>query len=161
MSNLEFAAATAAQCARPQSRCFVCGPDHPRGLRLKFDASPGAVSAEWTPSPDWEGFAGIVHGGIVGTVLDEAMSKAVAALPCEALTAELRVRFRRQVAPGERMLIRGWVNSRQKRLMEAEASLTASDGTERAHAWASFVLLRTGMPATHRPSRPESDKENQ
>jgi acyl-coenzyme A thioesterase PaaI-like protein len=77
----------------------------------------------------------------VSTVLDEAMSKAVAAAGCEALTAELRVRFRRHVTSDGVFLIRGWIAKRGKRLIETEATLTALDGKEHAHAWATFLAL--------------------
>jgi hypothetical protein len=94
--------------ARPQSGCFVCGQENPRGLGIRFEQQDGGeISANWCPGPEWEGFAGIVHGGVVSTVLDEAMSKAVAATRTEALTAELRVRFRHHVASGETYRIRG------------------------------------------------------
>lgn len=76
------------------------------------------MAATWTPVPAWEGFRGIVHGGVVSTVLDEAMSKAVAATGNEALTAELRVRFRRHVTSGDTFLVRGWITSRNRRLIE-------------------------------------------
>lgn len=141
---LQEAEETAALRARPQSRCFVCGPDHPHGLRIAYRiASDGAVSALWTPAADWEGFEGVIHGGIVSTVLDEAMSKAVVASKCEALTSELRVRFRRRVSPDQALHIRAWVAARRKRLVETEATLTDCDGIERAHAWASFLALRS------------------
>src|SRR3990170_4274596 len=88
--------------AVPQDTCVVCGRNSPHGLHLQFHRDPdGAVAAEWCPTPGWEGFEGIVHGGIVATVLDEAMSKAVASLHCAALTGELRVRFHHRVTPGE------------------------------------------------------------
>jgi acyl-coenzyme A thioesterase PaaI-like protein len=128
--------------ARPQSGCFVCGQNNPRGLQLRYrPQSDGGVTATWIPMPAWEGFRGIVHGGVVSTVLDEAMSKAVARTGAEALTAELRVRFRRHVTSGDEFVIRGWINSRNKRLVKAEAVLTATDGTEHAHAWATFLPL--------------------
>ena len=128
--------------ARSQSACFVCGQDNPHGLRIRFQRQDGGeMTATWTPNPAWEGFRGIVHGGVVSTVLDEAMSKAVAATGSEALTAELRVRFRRHVTSGDVFLIRGWIVKRNRRLIEAEAVLTAPDGTEHAHAWASFLTL--------------------
>lgn len=128
--------------ARSQSACFVCGQDNPRGLRIRYQRQDsGEMTAAWTPSPEWEGFRGIVHGGVVSTVLDEAMSKAVAATGSQALTAELRVRFRRHVTSGDAFLIRGWIVKRNKRLIEAEATLTTPDGTEHAHAWARFLEL--------------------
>ena len=83
----------------------------------------------------------MVHGGIVSTVLDEAMSKAVAAAHGVAVTGELRVRFRHPVAPGEELHIRGWIVERKKRLVAAEATLTSSDASQRAHASAAFLLL--------------------
>ena len=128
--------------ARPHSACFVCGQDNPTGLKISFQRQQnGDVSAAWTPGPSWEGFQGIVHGGVVSTVLDEAMSKAVAASGSEALTAELRIRFRLPVKSEAHFFIRGWIVRRSKRLIETEAALTAADGTEHAHAWASFLSL--------------------
>ncbi len=128
--------------AETQSDCIVCGQDHPRGLRIAYEVDgDGTVTASWTPTKDWQGFRGIVHGGIISTVLDEAMSKAVAATQGEALTAELRVRYHHHVAPEEDLHIRGWVVERRKRLIKAEAVLTAADGTERARAWATFLAL--------------------
>jgi uncharacterized protein (TIGR00369 family) len=128
--------------ARTQNGCVVCGQENPYGLRIHFMRErDGAITAEWRPTENWEGFEGIVHGGIISTVLDEAMSKAVAAMNREALTGELKVRFRRHVAAGENLRIRGWVVAQVKRLVKAEATLTAADGSERAHAWARFLVL--------------------
>jgi len=128
--------------ALTQSCCFVCGQNNPRGLQLQFRCQDdGEVTATWAPDRVWEGFRGIVHGGIVSTVLDETMSKAVAETNVEALTAELQVRFRRRVTPGTAFLVRGWIVSRNKRLIKAEAVLAATDGTEHAHAWATFLPL--------------------
>lgn len=98
--------------------------------------------AIWTPEKALEGFDGIVHGGIVSTVLDESMAKAVIASGVEALTAELRVRFRRQVVAEHPVQVSGWVTSQQKRVVHAEASLIDANHTELAHAWSSFLILR-------------------
>ena len=135
--------------ARRQDGCVVCGQDNPYGLRIQYlEGSDGAFTADWRPTENWEGFEGIVHGGIISTVLDEAMSKAVVAMNYEALTGELRVRFRHHVAAGENLRIRGWVVEKVKRLVKAEATLTAADGSERAHAWARFLALPGPEAAT-------------
>ena len=135
--------------ARAQNGCVVCGRDNPYGLRIRYVLGrDSAISADWRTTEKWEGFEGIVHGGIISTVLDEAMSKAVSAMNCEALTGELRVRFRRPVAAGENLRIRGWVVDKTKRLIKAEATLAAADGTERAHAWARFLALPGPDPAS-------------
>ncbi|MGC8793277.1 MAG: PaaI family thioesterase [Bryobacteraceae bacterium] len=122
--------------------CIVCGPENPRGLKLRFQArDDGEVVAEWTPTSDWEGFRGIIHGGIVTTVLDEAMSQAVSARGWPALTCELRVRLRRHVEPGRTLQVRAWVVERQRRKILTEATLAAPGGQEHAHAWATFLAL--------------------
>jgi acyl-coenzyme A thioesterase PaaI-like protein len=128
--------------ARPQSACFACGPRNPHGLGLRFSAlEDQSVTADWTVAPGFEGFEGILHGGIVATVLDEAMAKAVVRRGWHALSVELRLRLRKHTGTGETVRIRGWVVERRKRLISAEASIAGPDGEERAHAWGSFLVL--------------------
>lgn len=147
MASSALAAKEHALRARPQSACFVCGQDNPAGLRIPFRLQPdGVISADWIPATSLEGFRGIVHGGVVSTVLDEAMSKAIAAAGPEALTAELRIRFRLPVQSGSCFTIRGWIVRQTKRLIETEASLTGPGGNEHAHAWASFLALSKAQP---------------
>ena len=123
-----------------QSACFACGAEHPHGLGLQFVREPGGhVVADWTPSRDWEGFRGIIHGGIVSTVLDEAMSKAVASTGPPSLTCQLEVRFRHSVLPGEALTVRGWVVERHKRRVLVEAEIRDQAGTEKAHGRATFL----------------------
>jgi acyl-coenzyme A thioesterase PaaI-like protein len=99
------------------------------------------VTAVWRTGEVWEGFRGMIHGGIVSTVLDEAMSKAVAATGICALTCDLRVRLRQRIEVGEELRIRGWVVEKRKRRIVTEATLRDSRGQERAHAWATFLEL--------------------
>lgn len=126
-----------------RSPCFASSPSNPRGLPLDFqERESGVMAAQWIPHEDFEGFLGIAHRGIVSTVLDEAMAKAVAATGVDALTAEMRVCFRREVSTAVPVLVRGWIESRKRRVFRAEASLIGSDGSELAHAWAVFLELK-------------------
>jgi acyl-coenzyme A thioesterase PaaI-like protein len=97
------------------------------------------TQADWCPSAAWEGFRNIIHGGVVSTVLDEAMCKAIAAAGYRGVTCDLRVRLRLHVQPGEELRIEGWEVEKRRRRIVAEARLTALDGTEKAHAWATFL----------------------
>ncbi len=125
--------------SRRNAACVVCGTQNPTGLQLRFLSSLEEASATWIPTVGWESFRGIVHGGIIGTVLDEAMSQAIIARGWEALTVELTVRFRGRIAPGDRLQVRGWVVERRRRRIRAEATLVSDAGEERAHAWATFL----------------------
>ncbi len=131
--------------ARLNPACVVCGTQNPNGLHLKFVHDSDGVRANWIPAEGWESFRGVIHGGIVTAVLDEAMSKAILARDWQALTAELRVRFRSRVLPGDSLQVRGWIISRRKRRILAEALLATETGQELAHAWARF--LTTPEPA--------------
>ncbi len=127
---------------RMQSTCVVCGPANEHGLQIAFEVhDSGEVSAEWMPTPRWEGFRGIVHGGIVTTVLDEGMSKAIAATGTQALTCELRVRLRKSVASGESYNLRAWIVERKRRRIATEAVITGAGGQEHARAWGTFLAL--------------------
>ncbi len=135
-------ARAAAMSVQFQRTCFGCGVDNPDGLQLQFHVDPdGVVAACWVPNTKWEGLRGIVHGGIVTTLLDEAMAKAVAATGYKMMTADLRVRFRQYAKTGELLRLRGWIVRNRKRLIEAEAAVVAQDGSERAHAWGTFLAV--------------------
>jgi acyl-coenzyme A thioesterase PaaI-like protein len=128
--------------ARTQSRCIVCGPDNPRGLKLQFVTEPDtSVSAEWQASSEFEGYSGVLHGGVISTLLDEAMAKAVAANHWQAMTVELTVRYRHHVATGEVLRIRGRIKERKKRRILTEASVETIGGEPRAVASGIFLSL--------------------
>jgi len=122
--------------AKLNPACVACGA---KGLRLCFSQGLDGAAARWRPTSDWESFQGTIHGGIIGTVLDEAMSKAIIAREWEAFTAELRVRFRGRIAPGDQLHVRGWGAERHKRHIRTEATLVTDTGDERANAWGTFL----------------------
>lgn len=124
--------------------CFVCGEENAKGLQVPFRAEGRRAWATWTPGAGWESYKGVIHGGIVSSVLDEAMSKAILSGGDEAFTAELRVRFRKKVSVGEVVVVNGWVVSAAKRRIMAEATIASENGEEKAHAWGVFLT------ATHR-----------
>ena len=67
------------------------------------------------------------------------MSQSIISEGYTALTAEMRVRFRKKVSVNDDLSVRGWVVRVQKRKIVAEGSLTSADGVEKAHAWATFL----------------------
>jgi uncharacterized protein (TIGR00369 family) len=110
--------------------CFGCGAANPIGLRLEFDVDEERRSAEATfkPRPEHQGYAGITHGGIMATVLDEAMLKLCWELGIPAVTARLEVELKRAVPVGEELRVRGWITEDKGRLLEAQAEITDSSG---------------------------------
>ena len=145
MTPIRTAREYAGPRAATQSQCFVCGALNPHGLHLHFETGAnGVVSAHWHPTPEFEGFAGIIHGGIVTTVLDEAMSKAVASRGWPAFTCEVRVRLHRHVQVGVPLTVCGWVVEKRRRRVLTEAYLAKSTGEKYARAWGTFLEVSPG-----------------
>jgi uncharacterized protein (TIGR00369 family) len=125
--------------------CFVCGRNNPDGLQIKFEyPEPGTCRAEFTPPRKFQGWQGILHGGIVSTLLDEALAHAVGGPQrggggSNAVTAELTVRFKRPVPIGQTVVLMGNVISDKGRVVECESSIKDSDGNELASAKGKLV----------------------
>lgn len=113
------------QKLRDNDQCYVCGRDNPAGLRVDFeiDRNAGSIRGTFTPEASHQGFEGIVHGGILSALLDEAMAKLAFSLGINAVTAEMTVKFRSPAAPGDRLLITGRLTEESRRLIEAESKI--------------------------------------
>lgn len=105
------------------SFCFVCGRDNPCGLRLAFNNINGRVVTEFTPAKIYQGYTGITHGGIISTVLDEAMIYAVMKDGIFPVTAELTVRFKKPLMTDETAIIEAEIINSESRLITARSRL--------------------------------------
>ncbi|MFW6034802.1 MAG: PaaI family thioesterase [Halothermotrichaceae bacterium] len=123
--------------------CFACGNDNPISLRLKFEkVADNKVEAEFIPKPVHQGYEGIIHGGIVSTLLDEAMVTAVIVQDVEAVTAEINIRFKEEIIVGEKLKIMGYTKGGKGRLVFTEGVIKNSNGKIKAKAKAKF--MKTG-----------------
>jgi len=95
------------------------------GLALRYTTAPdGTVSAPFMGNCALEGYPGVLHGGIVATLLDGAMTNCLFARGIRALTAELRVRYRFPVLAAEELTVRAWLESSHHGLFEMRAEIT-------------------------------------
>ncbi len=134
-----------------QNRCFGCGEGNPVGLHLEFlQAEDGTVVCLPTVSNAFEGHPGFLHGGIITTLLDEAMSKAVRAKGLTAMTRQMEVEFLRPVPSGIAIRIEGWVVGDEGRKHWTEARILNADGKILATAKGLFVEVRASRLAAER-----------
>ncbi|MEW6108654.1 MAG: PaaI family thioesterase [Nitrospirota bacterium] len=119
--------------------CFVCGKKNKFGLNLEFRTENGRTHSEFIPKKIHQGFKDIVHGGIISTILDEAMMKAVLSLGIEAVTAEINIRLKIPLFVGEKALIDAGIEKIGNRLIETSAKITKNNTTIVAEAHAKLI----------------------
>jgi len=125
--------------SRAHGDCVVCSGDHPGGLRLRFACDgEGGVEATFACDRIWEGYPDTVHGGIVSSLLDGAMTNCLFAAGQVALTAELTVRFREPLRVGTPAKVRAWIERSHPRLQTLAAEVV-QDGRIKATAVAKFI----------------------
>jgi uncharacterized protein (TIGR00369 family) len=114
--------------------CFVCGRENPVGLRLDFydDHELDLVKAEFTVPDAYQGYPGVVHGGIVCTILDEVSGRAVMMDKGDdwlLATLRLTVRFRRPTPTETPLTAVGWVQQLGGIGAKVSGEIRLPDGT--------------------------------
>lgn len=122
--------------------CYACGKKNEKGLHLEFSFFKQEKSVETTflPSVLHQGWKGVVHGGIIATIMDEAMAKLVHFLGYHALTASLDVRFKDVAKTRESLTVSAEVTKITKRLIFTKAVAHRGDGKVIAEARAKLMV---------------------
>jgi uncharacterized protein (TIGR00369 family) len=123
--------------------CFVCGEKNPFGLQLKPKGKDGRGTITWIPDKRHQGFEGVVHGGLVSTLLDECMAYATMSVGGFCATAEIAVKFIRPVRIGVPVRIEAWLVEQRGRILRLEASVI-QEGEEKAKGRGTFAQVTGG-----------------
>jgi uncharacterized protein (TIGR00369 family) len=116
--------------------CFVCGEKNPIGLKLRIrtDAERGESTADVTFPEHFQGWSKIVHGGLLASVLDEAMIYAAGAKGLKCVTGEMTVRYVKPASTGVAYTLKGRFVEDKGRIVIAESALFDGDRQEVARA---------------------------
>jgi uncharacterized protein (TIGR00369 family) len=130
---------------QPSSRtCFVCGRQNPVGLKVSWynDHAAQRVRATVTIPAHFNGYPGIVHGGIIAALLDETAGRSLLLDGDDSnlmVTLRLEVKYRKPVPTGQPVTLQGWVIQRTSQRAKVAANLLLPDGTLAAEAEAILV----------------------
>lgn len=122
--------------------CFVCGLSNPIGLKLRFDiTAPGEVTTLYTVPEKYQGFPGVVHGGIVAAMLDEVCARVhIGVVPPRFMyTARLELHYRKNVPVEQPLRIVGRALKSKSRTATASGLIYGPDGEVLAEADALLV----------------------
>jgi len=138
-------------------RCFACGARNPIGLRLVFRQEGGEIVTEYTPTPEFAGFPGVVHGGILATLLDEALNRTAMLEKRWLMTARLEIRYRQAAPVGRPLRVTARTTSSRKRMVRAAGEIRLADepGTLIAEADGTFLPVPESYQRDAVAERPE------
>lgn len=122
--------------------CLVCGRNNPHGLKLflHVDEQTGHVRCDFIPKPEHVGFEGMIHGGVLATVVDEAMVWAASWRGRRfCVCGELTVRFRQSVHVGQSLIVFAQVDYSRPKLIETSGKIMDSANSLIATAQGKYV----------------------
>jgi len=122
--------------------CFARGQENPIGLRLIFRREGETVRTKCTPGELHQGWPAIVHGGIINTILDEAMSYVPFFQGLNNVTAKMEVRLRNAAQVGQQLFISSRITEKTRNFVEAKAKTALEDGTTRRRVRQHCILWR-------------------
>jgi uncharacterized protein (TIGR00369 family) len=125
------------------NHCFGCGPSNDTGLQLKFvlDTERKRFISKFKLAPRFVGPPGHSHGGIIATILDEAMGKVNKLRGVTALTAKMEVKYLKPVPLGKPLVVEGWAVRRRGRENTYAAEIRNKDGVVLAASTGKFIEI--------------------
>jgi acyl-coenzyme A thioesterase PaaI-like protein len=115
--------------------CFICGRENPIGLHLHiYETAPGEVTSTYMAPEHFQGYPGVLHGGIVAAMIDEISGRAHMGSdpgnPRFMFTAKLEVKYRRNVPIGRPLKIIGKAGKTRGKSAEAWAGVYDAETDE-------------------------------
>ena len=135
--------------------CFGCGRHNPIGLKLEFTRDGENIRAEFTSDRNHQGWPGLLHGGILGALLDEAMSNIAYATGHTCLTASISIRIKQPIKVGVPLVVTAWITNHSSRLIDTAGRVCLKDGSVVAEASAKQFIAASapGTPDRVRETR--------
>ena len=134
---------------QPNSQmCFICGMQNPLGLKLFFyEQDDESVTATFAAPAEYQGYPGVLHGGIACALLDETIGRAALRAGREQwmMTAKLELRYLKVVPTGVTLTIVGRVEKSSRRGMTGRGEIRLPDGTLAVEASGLYVALPPGQ----------------
>ncbi|HTZ95134.1 MAG TPA: PaaI family thioesterase [Terriglobales bacterium] len=123
--------------------CFGCGVDNPEGMHLKFfaDRERGSFFCRFRLGKRFTGPPGYCHGGIIATILDEAMSKLNKKRDIVAATAQMKIEYLRPIPLRQPLHVQSHEISKRGRRLTRVAEILDENGTVLARSRGVFVIV--------------------
>jgi uncharacterized protein (TIGR00369 family) len=125
----------------PNNYCFACGKDNPDSMRLRFSETQHTVISRLRLHKRYAGPPGYCHGGIIATILDEAMAKLNKLLGVTAVTGHLAVDYLKPVPLGQPLLVEAREINVKGRRRFRESEILSKSGEVLARGTGVFITV--------------------
>ncbi len=121
--------------------CFACGSNNPAGLKLQFTLEDDCLKTTFVPDKIYQGYTNVVHGGIIGLVLDEVMVNLLWKTGKPAVTAELKLNLKIPAKVGQSIQFIGKLVKETPRIIYTSAQARDNQGNLIAEATAKCARI--------------------
>jgi uncharacterized protein (TIGR00369 family) len=127
----------------PENKCFGCGGANAGGMKLTFtqDNVRRRIVGRFVLGPQYQGGGGMGHGGIIATLLDEAMGKVCRFREARAVTADMSIQFLKPVHVDEEIIVEAYETDCKGRNIFQAGEIRNVAGDVLARGTARFVIL--------------------
>ncbi len=129
--------------SKPNTHCFVCGPDNAIGLRLSFQLEGDFCRTEFVPDVRHQGYDGWLHGGILAAVLDDVMANWFYMRGIKAVTGKMEIRYRAPVPIGSHLKAESWLTERRGGLGMLRCKAVNGSGDVLAEATGTYRIMES------------------
>ncbi len=106
-------------------QCFGCSPDHLSGLQMTFFENGDEIISTWEPKPQFEGYHGVLHGGIQATIMDEIASWVVyVKVKAAGVTSSINVHYHKPIyMTGEPIIVHSKILCMRRNLADIQVMI--------------------------------------
>ncbi len=125
------------------NHCFVCGQANPAGLQIRFRIQGDLCIGHFVPNETLSGYKGMIHGGILYAILDDAMANWLFLQGEQVTTGRAEIRYRNPLPVSTPVVIEAWQTGRRNRLIQMAGHILLADSRKPiAEAKGSFFALQ-------------------
>jgi uncharacterized protein (TIGR00369 family) len=138
----------------PANICFGCGGANSRGMQLTFEQDDASrrIRASLRLGAEYQGGPGFIHGGVIATVLDEAMSKVSRFRGIRAVTAELVVEYIMPVSVNEDLEVEAYELEKKGRVLRYASEIRNNQNEVLAVGRGRFVEIGPRSDGAGKPT---------
>ena len=123
--------------------CFGCAPENPIGLHMDFYEDGDDIRCCWIPQTHYQGWLGVLHGGIISTLIDETAGWVVTRkLQAAGMTSRLEVKFHKPIRSDETQIsIRARITEQKRNIVVIHVEVENAHGLVCAEGEATYFVL--------------------